>query len=323
MSGRHVVALQQVLGQLQSAFGTAETDLSAADILEVLEGAKIGFSPNSTPVNLLGAGFSQNASVIGPATGDITMSFPLRTGGIADSTGQWTGPLQCCGLKSVEATDVYTYTPTSLQSEYKDMTIWGFSGSKDTTESFKRVIHSCMFNAKFTLDFRPEEAYGKVEFTGKGVFDLAATLASQVSPTKSTASILPIKGATINFLGDTDLDLLLFELDIGNEIVVVPKPSVATGLGYSLISKRISKWNAIVYKDGDANPMTTYAAGTLGTISISWGAKPNKITIATGASKAQITEINDGDQDGIETDELAGIIIDNNFTVAIDTAAAA
>ena len=319
MSGRHIVELQQVLLKLQSAFGSVESSLAAADVAEVAEGSKVIFTPNTTPIKLLGDGFSQNASVVGPSIADVTLIYPLRTGGAVDTPGQFTLPLQCCGLVESESTDVYTYTPTSKQSEYKDCTIHGFSGSRDTNEAFKRILYNCMFNAKFTLDFRAEEAIGKVEFTGKGVYSGASSLASQVSITKSTASVYALKDCINNFFGDSDYDLLLFELDIGNEVFVTTNPTDSTGLGYSLIKRPSVKWNAIVYKDGDTTSETIYHEGTLGTISVSWGAAPDKITIATGTSKAQITECGDGDQDGAETEELSGIVVDNDFTVAVDT----
>jgi hypothetical protein len=64
---------------------------------------------------------------------------------------------------------------------------------------------------------------------------------------------------------------------------------------------------------------TAYANGTTGTISVSWGTEPNKITLATGASKAQITEVSDAEEGEVETYDLTGIIIDNDFSVEVDT----
>jgi len=325
MSSRHFTALSQVMAKLQATFGTKESTLAASDAAEVMEGSKFSFTPNAAAVKLLGAGFSQNPSVIGPSIGDLTLVYPMRTGGVADSVGQWDIPLQCCGYSKTESTaNIYTFAPSSLQSVWKDCTIEGFSGNRDTAKSFKRVIYNCMFNYKITLDFKAEEPIAKIEFTGKGVYDAAASLATQYTITKSVASILALKGLTINVFGDTDYDLCLFELDGGVEVVgPMLKPTDSHGLGYMGIKQMLPKWRLVAYKDSDTVPETTYHAGTAGTLSLSWGACPNKTTIASGASKAQITGIQDGDQDGAETVELSGIFLDNSLSIVVDTNAAA
>ena len=327
MSGRHFKALQQVAAKQQAVFGTKEATLLLADVVEVMEGSKVSFTPNAAAMKLLGAGFSQNASVIGPSIGDLSVIFPMRTGGAVDSVGQWGIFLEACGMKKTEGlvaeVNKYTFTPTNKQSEWKDCTVEGFSGSLDTTESFKRILYNCMFNHKITLDFKPEEPIAKIEFTGKGVYDAAAALATQYVAVKSTAPILALKGMTINLLGDTDHDLCLFELDGGVELNgPMLKPTDSHGIGIMTIKAVSAKWRAVVYKDGDTTPESIYHAGTLGTISLSWGTNPNKITIASGTNKAQITGIQDGDQDGAETCELSGIFVDNDYTVVVDTNAA-
>lgn len=321
MSGRHIKSLQQVMAKVQSTFGIKETTLAVGDAAEVLEGSKVGFTPNVAAIKLLGAGFSQNASVIGPSIGDLTLIYPMRTGGVADDVGQWGVPLQCCGMTKTEGTaNIYTFAPTSKQSEWKDCTVEGLSGSMDSTESYKRVIYNCMFNHKITLDFKADEPIPKIEFTGRGVYDAAPSLVTQYAITKATGAIQALKGCTINFLGDTDYDLCLFELEGGIELVgPMLKPTDSHGLGCMAIKQVLAKWRAVVYKDGDAATESIFHAGTPGTISIAWGAAPNKITIASGASKAMITGIQDGDQDGAETYELSGIFIDNGYSIVVDT----
>jgi hypothetical protein len=310
--------LDQVLLKLQTTFGTAEGSLTTTDVAEIMEGGVVGFTPNTTAIRLLGSGFSQNASVVGPSVGELTLRYPLRSGGNGDP-GQWTLPLQCCGWKESDAADVYTYEQTSKMSEFKDATVWGYTGNRDTSKSLKRIISNTMYNAKFILDFRPAEAVAYVEFTGQGVYSGAPSAATQLAITKDTTSINALKGVTLNFFGDTDYDPLLLEFDLGRVVSVTTDGTDSTGLGFGIVSDGSATWHAIIYKSVDALAETAYANGTTGTISVSWGTEPNKITLATGASKAQITEVSDAEEGEVETYDLTGIIIDNDFSVEVDT----
>lgn len=320
--GKQVSSLMQAVCSIQSTFGTEATVLSTVDVAEVMEGSKLGFTAKTSPVVLVGAGFSQNASVRAPSVADVTLIYPLRTSGVQDTETDLQRVLECSGLlKSGPTSHVYTYTPTSTQSQWKDMTVWGYSGDLSSSAAYKRILYNCMFSPKFILDFK-DDGYAKVEFTGKGVYKGPPSAATQLSVTKDAGLVQPLRGVTLNFFGDTDFDLLKLEFDFGQEVTTTSKPTDSTGLGMTLITKRAIKWTATVYRDTAADAETIYSAATLGTISCAWGAAPNKITIATGASKAQITEIADADSDGVETYEVSGIVVDNDITIAFDTTSA-
>lgn len=319
---KQVSSLMQAVCSLQAAFGTEALVLSTFDVAEVMEGSKCGFTAKTSPVALVGAGFSQNASVRGPSVADVTLVYPLRTSGVQDTETDLQRALQCSGLLlSGPTSHKYTYAPTSVATSWKDMTVWGYSGDMSTTAAYKRILYNCMFNPKFTLDFK-DEGFAKVEFTGKGVYKGPAAAATQLVVTKDAGLVQPLRGVTLTFFGDTDFDLLKLEFDLGQEVTTTAKPTDSTGLGMTLITKRAIKWTATVYRDTAADAETLYSAGTLGTISCSWGDAPNKITIATGALKAQITEIADGDSDGVETYELSGIVVDNDMSIEFDTTSA-
>jgi hypothetical protein len=319
MAGRHVVKLEQALAKLQTARFTEEAGLLTGDAAEVMDGSKFSFIPSVSPIRLVGAGFSQNPSVVNPTIADLTMIYPLRTGNAAGNEGQWGIPLQCSGFLRAAAGSVITFTPNNDETNHKHLTVWGHSGNKTASKSFLRILYNCQFSSKFTLDFSGEEGYGKVEFTGKGIYKGAPALATQATVVKSTASIFPLRGCTINFLGDTDFHLLKLEFDCAQVVSVMYNPTSANGLYGTQISDMEIKWAATVYKDSEATPEATYQAGTLGTISASWGVAPNKITLATGASKAQIASLSDGDAEGVSTFEATGIVVDNDFSVAADT----
>jgi hypothetical protein len=320
--GKQVTSLMQAVCSIQSALGTEATSLSTFDVAEVMEGSKLGFTAKTSPIALVGAGFSQNASVRAPSIADVTLVYPMRTSGAQDTETDLQRVLQCSGLLlSGPTSHKYTYAPTSIASSMKDMTVWGYSGDMSTTAAYKRILYNCMFNPKITLDFQGD-GYAKAEFSGKGVYKGPAAAATQLAVTKDAGIVQPLRGVTLNFFGDTDFDLLKLEFDFGQEVAVTAKPTDPTGLGLALITKRLIKWSATVYRDTAADAETLFSAGTLGTISCAWGTAPNKITIATGALKAQITEIADGDTDGVETYELSGIVVDNSISLEFDTTSA-
>ena len=320
---RQVEELIQVLLKNQATFGTVEGSLVAADVAEVEAGATISIDPRVKDVSLVGAGFTQNKSIIGPRECGITMNYPFRTEGAeTGSSGQIGKALKSCGMLETatdEDTDTtddrFIYTPTSKQSEYTDSTIWGHSGNLDASESMIYKVQNAMFNGKIVLDF--DNAYASLQLDGKGLLTSVPALGTQATVTPSTAPTPALIDATINIFGDSDYIPVSIEFDFGQDIVVTLDPTVAPGLGIALIAKRKMTWNAKFYHDSGVNPYTPLFAGTTGTISTAWGTLPNLFTVTT--TKAQITNLSHSDQDGITTYDASGILVDNDFAVQIDT----
>jgi hypothetical protein len=320
MAARHVAAYQEVLLKLQTTFATGEAALVNTDVSECfLDDLKISATPAVSPIVLAGGG-TPSKSVLGPAKGELTLSYPLRNGGAA-TPGQWTLPLQCSGMKQSAASSIYTYVPTYKQSEFKDCSVWHYTGNLDTTSALLRKVNNCMFDAEFTFDWRGEAAVGKVTYTGVGSSPDAPAPATQATITKSTVGTQTIVGATVSMFGDSDYDPLMIKFTIKRNPVALA--NFTSGYGMTLFSGTPEiTWEATVYKDSGALAETALRAGTLGAISVSWGVAPNKLTFATGAGTAQITECSDGNQDNVDTYELKGIIVGNDFTVTCDCTAA-
>lgn len=323
---RQVEALNQVLLKIQSTFGTAESSLTASDVAEVERGAKASYAPKVTDISLVGAGFTQNKSVIGPRECSISLAYPLRTGGAENSPGQAVKALQCCGWKETasdtdaDATnDRFAYTPSNKQSEWKDCTVWAYSGNLDTSGSYLRKIQNVMFSGKLSIDF--ETCVAKLMVEGKGALNTEDAAATQATVTPSSTAVASLAGATINFFGDADYTLINLEYDFGEAPNTSINGANANGLGMTTQTDRKIKFTAKVYKDTAIAPVTALNAGTLGTISVMWGTVPNKFTVATGSSKAQITSVSESEQNGYTTYDISGIVIDNDLTITVDTAA--
>ena len=323
---RQVEELIQVLLKNQATFGTAESSLVAADVAEVEAGAVISIDPRVKDISLVGAGFTQNQSIIGPRECGITMNYPFRTeGSESGSAGQVGKALKSCGmLETATDTDTdttddrFVYAPTSTQSEYTDSTIWGHSGNLDSSSSMIYKVQNVMFNGKIVLDF--DNAYASLQLDGKGLLTSVPALGTQASVTPSAVATPALINATVDIFSDADYIPVNIEIDLGQDIVVTLDPTVEPGLGIALITKRKMTWTAKVYHDSGVNPYTPLFAGTTGTISVAWGTEPNKFTVST--TKAQIRSAPFSDQDGITTYDLTGILVDNDLSVQIDTAEA-
>lgn len=324
---RQVVKLTQVLMKHQADATTAVASLAAADVMEFEDGFKLSIDAKVTDVKLTGAGFGQSKSVIGVQECSFSGTLPMRTNGAEGPTGagQCGKALAICGCVEAatdsdadSALDRFIYTPSNSITAWKSGTFLGESGNVDANGSLLRKVQNCMGNAKITLDFDNDIA--KLTIDGKGALTSADAVGSQVTVTPLAVDVPSLKGAVINFFGDTDYCLTNLEFDLGNASTVTLCPSNTNGLGQSVITERSVKWTAKVYKDTLAIATTPLLAGTLGTISVAWGTVPNKITVST--TKAQITSVKDGDQNGVETYELSGICVDNDLAIQFDCAVA-
>lgn len=324
---RQVLKLSQVLMKHQTDATTVVAALVAADVMEFEEGFKVSFDPKVTKVNLSGAGFGQGKSVIGVHECSFSGTLPMRTNGAEGvaGAGQCGKALALCGMAETasdtdadSAMDRFIYRPSNSIAAWKSGTFLGESGNVDASGSLLRKIQNCMGNAKISLDFDNDIA--KLTIDGKGALTTVDAAGTQVVVTPLAVDVPSLKGATISFFSDTDYVLTNIEFDLGVESTTTLNPTNANGLGQSVITDCKVKWTAKVFKDTLALPTTPLLAKTEGTISVSWGTVPNKITVAT--TKAQIEKVSDGNQNGVETYELSGICVDNDLTITFDCAVA-
>lgn len=324
---RQVTKLTQVLMKHQTDATTAVASLAAADVMEFEDGFKLSLEPKVTDIKLTGAGFGQSKSVIGVQECSFSGTLPMRTNGAEGigGAGQCGKALAICGCVEAAsdtdadaAMDRFIYTPSNSISAWKSGTFIGEAGNVDSNGSLLRKVQNCMGNAKITLDFDNDIA--KLSIEGKGALTAVDAVGTQVTVTPLAVDVPSLKGATINFFGDADYVLTNLEFDLGNGSTVTLNPANANGLGQSVITERSVKWTAKVYKDTLAIAPVALLARTIGAISVAWGAVPNKITVST--TKAQITKVSDGDQNGVETYELEGICVDNNLAIQFDCAVA-
>jgi len=314
--GRSVVDLEMILAKLQSSFGTMATPLTSADYVQP---GKPSFAMDvpATKVESVGVNFGQDPSVIGPREAAISMSFPLRSGGAQDLPGDWTKFLQASGFKETETTNVYSYA-LATRAEWKDLTLWGYSGDQGSNAALRQVVANALFSAKISLDFKT--AYGQIDFNGKGVYSGLPIAATQPAATRHSLVTPNLLGFIGSFF-DASYTLLSINFDIGGEISVciAPQSTDGSGKGISLFTDIKIKWDAKVYLDTAmvAQPHAKLIAGTQGATSIAWGTAPNKITVADAAM--QIESVKESDENKVKTYDLSGISIGNGLTITVDT----
>lgn len=308
--------LDVYLAQVQAANGTPETDLTNADFAYV--GTDATFSPrfDFTDIESATGTFGQEGAVRGKARVEQTFRMPIIP--TASSTeplvGIW---LKSSGMEVTTATNLHTYAPTSTPANWKNLTVWKYSGDKASGASLLTKAGNSMYNLKLS---------GKIgeplfaEFSGLGRLDAAPAAASYVSGALTIPSVAPavIKTTAMTIAGSS-LKCSEFSLDAGNEIAEVVDGSQDYGIYGADIGKRASKWTAKVYQESHAtyNPFTNLSAGTLATMTITFGVAGSKITISS-TSKTQVREASSADDGGILMYELSGTIVDNSWSLAVN-----
>ena len=88
-----------------------------------------------------------------------------------------------------------------------------------------------------------------------------------------------------------------------------------------MITKRKVKCTAKTYQNsGAASPTAAMLASTTATVSVQWGAAPQKFTISLTA--CQIEKVTPGDANGYQTFDLSLIIENNGMSIATDVTGA-
>jgi len=300
----------------QGTFGTMVTPLISTDLIETIGPAKITNNPNMTELSLVAGGHSQDASIPGAVDQDLSFQVPMRVAA-ADNVGQCGRLLRLCGMKEAEATDgIFTYNFTSKQSEMKDGTAWLYSGNLDANESIRKIGSNAVFAPKWTIE---AGKFAVMDLSTKMCF---APWAAATQPSITKELTLPtafIGASTVTLLADNDYKLLSLSIDPQMEVKLTKDPSATYGYGVSVVTNRKIKFTAKVYRDNIAtvDPMTLMLGKTIGALAIEYGTAPQKVKF--GSTYAQITSIEEDDEEGVESWTISGLFERNDFTITLST----
>ena len=309
-----------LLGKLQSALGTKQSSLAFGDFRTIDDTFELSYKQEMVEQALAQGFFGQPQHIKGMASIDAKISMPIIP------TGSATEPnvsefLKCCGMSYALATAKHTYAPSSdIATDYKDMTLWGYSGSKVSGESLLTKAHSVMFDLELALELgKPAQCV----FTGKGVPDGKPDAASYVSGTLAVlAGAVPavVKSTTATIDGYS-LNILKANVKLGNDVQLIKSMSDASGYLQAMITGRKSTFTATVYEETPAskNVFDLLDGQTLGNFAMTFGTAGSRITVAS-TGKTELVDVKPGNDNGINTWEITGSFVDNSWSLAINDA---
>ncbi len=308
--------LELFLFALQSTFGSGVGALANTDFADVEAGASLENDLQMDEISSAEGFFGQPQQIPGNMPANANLPYILRSKGDNDP-GYWALPFQCGGMDQDVTTKVYTYDPTSLRTEWKDGTLWHYTGSQVSSGALLEKASNLMFDWEITLT--PGKV-GRIVFTGRGAHTGAPTAATQPSVTRNTQLATAILGSTVSIMGYA---YKFTELKITGKInpEVTLDPSNTYGNGRTFPGDIKIGWTAKLYAvlPSETDAFTQLLAGTKAAFSVVWGAAPNKFTISSPNDKAQIISRKKSDQNNITTLDIAGIFVDNDFRIVVDT----
>lgn len=309
--------LELYLLKEQAVYGTPEAALIGTDVIELEEVLDSAKDRGSTELNYVGGGFRQTASIPGAHIVTITGKKYLGTD-VATAFGQCLTLFEASGLSDSEVSDVHTLTP--VDAFVKDHTLWKYSGNKSASGALLDKFGNCVFMPKFTFENGKPVLF---EFTGKAQYQGVQTDATQPSITPEDPVIPPFMGATITFNGNAAaFNLLSGEFDAGYESALLKDPRATWGHTTNKQTDSKTKFSFKVYQVTVAtdNIEADLEARTGQLFSVAWGVGPYLFTLASGAGKAVVTNIEKDEDDGVSAWTISGVITDNDWSLVVDNA---
>jgi hypothetical protein len=306
---------------------------SAADFLQVADGFSLDLTQEMTAQKYATGQFDQHRSVPGTVSADAKITTYLDAnansshpypGGAYDSFQMY---LECSGMTMTQGIGIMrTYQPVSDYTKWMACTLHKYTGDTvagPATNSLLTTAMGVMFNGVIKGEIGKPLS---LELTGKGaVSAMPANVTYPTGPFTQLSDVIPavLKAQAFTIAGAT-YKLLTFEWDFGNKIELVKDMTAPFGFAYAEITDMAAKWKAKVYESpygsGD-NPFADMAAGTITDIGIVIGQPGSALTLGTGinsALKAQITAIKQGNENGINTWDLDGIVIGNDWGLIVN-----
>jgi hypothetical protein len=307
--------LNVLLAKIQESLGTKQAALVADDFVTVGEDFSLDFKEDFKEQGLAQGIFGQPRRIRGVQTIDVKVSMPVIPVPsdypvVEPNIGDF---LKCAGHK-YELVEPYLnrYTPSSdIDANWKDMTLWGYTGNKSNGKTIITKVHSVMFDCK--LAWTIGEAM-MAEFTGKGVPDGIPAPGNYVSGTLPLLSVVPpafLKTTNLLVLG-SDYSVLKGELAFGNQIELIKNPADETGFLRATIKSRIATFSMTVYQNaGETDPIADMDGEVVDDMLLTFGASTAEIEIAS--SSAAFHDVKSGKDGDLNTHEISGYFVNNDY----------
>lgn len=308
--------LNVLLGKLQSALGTKQSSLANTDFRTVGDDFALNYKPEFREQALAQGIFGQPSMIKSMASVEASVKLPVIPTG-STATPNIHDFLLSCGLKYSLSLNTHTYEPSSaIDTYWKDMTLWAYTGNKTAASSLLTKAHSIMFDLKLSWEIG---AAMMAEFTGKGTPDGVPTAASYVSGDLALLSTVPpafLKSTELTILGGTYC-VLKGEITLGNQIEMIKCPSDDSGFIRSTIKSRKSTFSITCYQDmGNEDPLNEMDDETIGDIQLTFGVAGSRLGV--GSSSAQITNCQNGVDGDLNTHEISGYFVNNFWNLMVN-----
>jgi hypothetical protein len=318
-----------------AGFPPASITAIAANFLQVADGFSLDIQNEMTAQKFATGFFDQHASIPGTISAEAKITTYLQSGGknggdpnTPDSFGKY---LSACGLKCTLGTGTPTfYVPSSdYADDWNPMTLWKYTGDTTSSGSNLYQANGVLFNGVLKGEIgKPFQ----LDLTGKGAVNALPYVATYpAGPFTQLSDLNPavMKASPITLLG-AFYRALSFEFDFGNKVELIKDMTATYGFVRADITDRASKWKLKIYEaatvDGgeSSNLYSAMQAQSSFDISFYFALTTGYgITIATGtnttapmaSNAAQLTKIVPGNENGVNTWELEGIIIGNNWSL--------
>lgn len=314
-----LTALNTLFVKAQAGLTTPQTALASTDFRQINEGFEITVNHDMNPIKRATATFGQEASVPGMAMADVKINTYIAPTNDSTATN-----LKCfdyfkaSGMGHDMTGVKFHFYPSSSITDQTALTFWSFTGDKATNASFLTKATNSL------IDWEINGEIGKpceLNITGKACIpsmpDNTSFMTGAISVVSETIPAV-LKASTFNILGQTH-KALKFNVKLGNTVELQKDMSSEFGYSGAVITNRESTWTATVYEDPNFVGYDNLHAGTLSTVQCVFGTGTGyKIDVVSGTNKAQVTSVIRADDVGINTLEISGIFIDNDFNLYIN-----
>lgn len=284
----------------EGAFNAYDIEINAAIEVEQREGQ---------------ASFDYLSGVAGQRMGTMTFSTDLGWDGTVTMPTWASVLLPGCGV--VESSQVYTPRSEAPGSNVKTLTLGVYENG------LLKTLAGAVGNFRIVL---PTGRMARMEFEFQGVWQ-APTDTSIIAPTYPTALPLRFASAAAVTYDSVDLKIESMTWDAGNQIKMIEDATTASGLCYGIVTDRQTRITA--NPESELVATRPDYADWIGDVEAALAVTldgPSDSTIALSAPKAQIINVQEGDRDGLQIDDIEwaanknGANLDENFSITFSEA---
>jgi hypothetical protein len=289
-----------------------ESPCVAMDFADTMDPPEIDIGIESEQDNRASGGFDMYPATIGRSAPTVKLSYSLLSLG-ASREPSLVQAMKCAGWSVTTVGNYIELRPTSTITSAA--TVYGYIGGPGASKALLTKIINVMFSA--TIDL-PGAKRAFVTLDGKGKLFQNPTVATMpdVSKYRDRGVAPAIISAGVEINGDT-YKWTKAQIKDGQAVVNNLDPSVAYGGGDTEITDRAMTFTATVFAKTSPIPHTKLQAGTAGQMVFSWGAVYGSPDLQISCNSVQLTDVKPGDENGVDTYEVTGVILENDIIVKV------